>query len=101
MITREFPGRFATFQLSADQGTHSCAGEAKKSTAAPTQAVSRGQALPSAMNALVFLYRRVLNFPMDGSINAVRASKKINVPAVLTREEVAVLISLLEGTSQC
>jgi len=32
-----------------------------------------------AMNALVFLYKRVLNHALQGSINAVRAPKKINV----------------------
>ena len=42
-----------------------------------------------AMNALVFLYKRVLNHPLQESINAVRADRKINVPVVMTREEVA------------
>ena len=51
-----------------------------------------------AMNALVFLYRRVLRQSMEGSINAVRADKKVNVPVVMTRDEVAAVISLLEGT---
>jgi len=40
------------------------------------------------MNALVFLYKRVLNHSLQGSINAIRADKKINVPVVMTREEV-------------
>jgi len=53
-----------------------------------------------AMNALVFLYKRVLNQPMEGRINAIRAPKKINVPVVMTREEVASVISLLDGTAQ-
>src|SRR5919106_6119546 len=53
-----------------------------------------------AMNALVFLYKRVLNHAMEGRINAVRADKKINVPVVMTREEVATIISLLDGTAQ-
>jgi hypothetical protein len=35
-----------------------------------------------AMNALVFLYKRVLNHPLQDSINAVRADKKINVPVL-------------------
>jgi integrase len=52
------------------------------------------------MNALVFLYTRVLNHAMEGNINAVRADKKINVPVVMTREEVAAVISLLDGTAQ-
>ena len=53
-----------------------------------------------AMNALVFLYKRVLNHTLEGRINAVRADKKINVPVVMTREEVAAVISLLDGTAQ-
>ena len=53
-----------------------------------------------AMNALVFLYKQVLEQPLDARINAVRADKKVNLPVVLTREEVARLIPLLEGTTQ-
>ena len=53
-----------------------------------------------AMNALVFLYKRVLTHALQGSINAVRADKKINVPVVMTREEVAAVISLMDGTAQ-
>ena len=53
-----------------------------------------------AMNALVFLYKRVLNHALEDRINAVRADKKINVPVVMTREEVATIISLLDGTAQ-
>ena len=53
-----------------------------------------------AMNALVWLYKRVLNHSLPGSINAVRAEKKINVPVVMTREEVAAVISLMNGTAQ-
>jgi integrase len=52
------------------------------------------------MNALVFLYKRVLNHALEGRINAVRADKKINVPVVMTREEVVPIISLLDGTAQ-
>jgi integron integrase len=52
-----------------------------------------------AMHALVFLYKRVLNPAMRGRITAVRADKKINVPVVMTREEVASVISLLDGTA--
>jgi integrase len=39
------------------------------------------------MNALVFLYKRVLELPLDKGIDAVRAERKANVPVVLTREE--------------
>jgi integron integrase len=53
-----------------------------------------------AMNALVWLYKRVLNHAMAGHINAVRAHKKITVPVVMTRDEVAAVLSLMHGTSQ-
>jgi integrase len=53
-----------------------------------------------AMNALVVLDTRVLNHSLPGRINAVRADKKINVPVVMTREEVATILSLLDGTPQ-
>ena len=53
-----------------------------------------------AMNALLFLYRRVLNLPLTGAIDAIRADRKVNVPLVMTREEVATVISLMQGTPQ-
>ena len=53
-----------------------------------------------AMNALVFLHKHVLKRPLDGNINAVRARKKVNIPVVMTREEVARVITLMEGTPQ-
>jgi integron integrase len=53
-----------------------------------------------AMNALVFLYKRVLNMPLDQEINAVRARRKAHVPVVLQREEVAHVIALMEWTPQ-
>jgi integron integrase len=53
-----------------------------------------------AMNALIFLYKRVLKLTMEGDINAVRADRKVNVPVVMTREEVAAVISLMNGTPQ-
>jgi site-specific recombinase XerD len=46
-----------------------------------------------AMNALVFLYKRVLNHALEDRINAVRADKKINVPVVMTREEITTIHS--------
>lgn len=53
-----------------------------------------------AMNALVFLYKRVLQAPLDGAINSVRAERRVTVPVVLTREEAMKVISLLDGVSQ-
>lgn len=53
-----------------------------------------------AMNALVFLYRKVLKQSLDGEIHAVRAAKKQNIPAVMTVEETIKLLSLMTGTPQ-
>jgi integron integrase len=53
-----------------------------------------------AMNALVFLYKRALNHTLGGRIDAVRADKKVNVPVVMTRDEVAAVLSLMDGTPQ-
>ena len=39
-----------------------------------------------AMNALVFLYKKVLKNQLDEAINAVRSTKKVNVPVVMTRK---------------
>ena len=52
-----------------------------------------------ALNALVFLYQQVLGHELDGQINAARSSRK-PPPVVLTREEVARTITLLQGTPQ-
>ena len=53
-----------------------------------------------AVNALVFLYKKVLKTSLDQEINAVRASKKINIPVVLVREEVRGVLDIMEGTPQ-
>ena len=53
-----------------------------------------------AMNALIFLYKRVLQLPLDGAIDAIRASPKENIPVVMTREETAKVLALMEGTPQ-
>jgi integron integrase len=50
-----------------------------------------------AMNALVFLCKRVLQQDLSDKINAVRAPKKINIPVVLSREEVATVITIMDG----
>ena len=42
-----------------------------------------------AMNAIVFLYKHVLEQPLSGVINADRARWKVKIPVVLTREETA------------
>jgi integron integrase len=53
-----------------------------------------------AMNALVFLYKQVLHQPLKDAINAIRAPKRLNVPVVMSREEVRTVIALMQGTPQ-
>ncbi len=78
-------------------------GEAKIEAFLTHLAVDKGMS-PStqnqAMNALVFLYKHVLKQPLDKEINAVRASRKINIPVVMAREEVARIIGAMTGIHQ-
>jgi integron integrase len=53
-----------------------------------------------AMNALVFLYKKILVIPLDGSINAVRARRKINIPVVLTQDEVVNVFASMSGVTE-
>ena len=41
-----------------------------------------------ALNALVFLYREVLDMPIEGKMMPIRSKKKVHPPTVLTKEEV-------------
>ncbi len=50
-----------------------------------------------AMNALVFLYKKVLKTDLDDVIDGVRAPKKLNIPVVLSRKEVSDIIGLMHG----
>lgn len=52
-----------------------------------------------AMNALVFLYKQVLKQPLDQKIPAIRAAKNMHVPVILTRQEVAQVLSCIGGTA--
>jgi integron integrase len=51
-----------------------------------------------ALNALVFLYKRVLENPLGDISAAARAKKPQKLPVVLTREEVFSLLVRLQGT---
>ena len=50
-----------------------------------------------ALNALVFLYRKVLNRPLDEINGIVRSKKKPKIPVVLTQLEVSTVLSKLGG----
>ncbi len=51
-----------------------------------------------AFNALLFLFRNILQKSLDNLTNIVRARQKRRFPVVLTREEIFQLFSFLEGS---
>lgn len=51
-----------------------------------------------ALNALVFLYREVLDKPFDGTIQPVRSKKNPMLPTVLGRGEIKLFFQHIEGT---
>lgn len=53
-----------------------------------------------AYSAILFLYREVLNKKLEGPIDSKRAKKPKRLPTVLTREEVARVISAMTGIHQ-
>jgi integrase len=63
-------------------------------------AISRKVASPTqnqALNALLFLYRRVLEVDLPWLDGVVRAKKPARLPVVLTVEEVAAVLARLDG----
>lgn len=52
------------------------------------------------MNALVFLYRQVLNQPLEQQIDAVRSKQSRRIPVVLDQNEVKQIIKLMDGVPQ-
>jgi len=53
-----------------------------------------------AFNAILFLYRNVLNVKLEDRINAVRAKRSKRLPSVLTQSEVQSLLDVMSGTSK-
>ena len=51
-----------------------------------------------AMNAIVFLYRHVLDQPIEDRIEPVRARRHTRVPVVMTQEEVQRVLNEIKGT---
>lgn len=50
-----------------------------------------------AFSALLFLYRHILHIEVDDLTSVARAKWKINLPTVLSRDEVKKLLSFLDG----
>ena len=52
------------------------------------------------MNALIFLYKHMLEQPPSGVVNADRARRRPSIPVVLTHEETARVITLMSRVHQ-
>ena len=50
-----------------------------------------------AFNALLFLYREVLNIDIADQINAVRAKRPVRLPTVMSKDETLRVIGALAG----
>jgi len=51
-----------------------------------------------ALNALIFLYNKVLHIDLNDKIAPVRSRKKKRLPTVLTKQEVGLLLNEMQGT---
>jgi integron integrase len=51
-----------------------------------------------ALNAVIFLYRRVLDQPIEDQLEPVRAKRQIHLPVVMTQSEVSRVIAVMGGT---
>ncbi len=51
-----------------------------------------------ALNALIFLYHKVLNIRVDDKIAPTRSKKGKRLPTVLTKDEVTALLQNMQGT---
>ncbi len=51
-----------------------------------------------ALNAIVFLYRRVLDLPIEGQLEPVRAKRRPSPPMVMTKGEVQRVLGYMQGT---
>lgn len=77
--------------------------EAKIETFLSYLATSRNVASATqnqAMNALVFLYKHVLNKPLTKRIEAIRSKTHRHIPVVLSVDEVKQVLARLEGVPQ-
>ena len=61
-----------------------------------TEGKVSGATQRQALNALVFLYRVVLDIPLDGEITSARSKRLTSPPTVLTQAEVQRLLAAIE-----
>ncbi len=53
-----------------------------------------------AFNAILFLYKHVLDIPLDDHIDAVRSKKPKNLPTVLSQSEITRFFQHIKGTNE-
>jgi len=53
-----------------------------------------------ALNAIVFLYKKVLDLPIADDLSPVRSKKAVRLPVVLSQNEMADLLSAMSGMNQ-
>jgi site-specific recombinase XerD len=59
-----------------------------------------GSTQNQALSALLFLYRHVLQQPLDLSVDAVRARKPEHLPTVLSKDEVRRILDNMSGVQR-
>lgn len=52
-----------------------------------------------AFNAIIFLYKQVLDIEIEGNIRAKRANKSARIPVVLTQQEIIAILDKVSGVS--
>ncbi len=62
------------------------------------RSATAGVVYETLTNALVFLYREVLQIPLDNSIAPTRSKRKIHPPTVLTEDELGLVFQQMRGT---
>ena len=62
-----------------------------------TEAKVTGTTQRQALNAIVFLYKNVMDIPLDGEIAPARSKRLTSPPTVLTQIEVQRLLATMEG----
>jgi len=95
--------QFVKFHKMQDRSELMTDSESKVETFLSYLAVQRNVSVSTqnqAMNVLVFLYKQVLENPLEKTVDAVRSTKNKKIPVVLTAEEVTRIITLLEGVPQ-
>lgn len=53
-----------------------------------------------AFNAILFLYNKVLDIPIEGKTSAVRAKKHLRLPVVMSKREVQLVLGHMRGIHQ-